>query len=76
MYRYYAAVAPLGAKILRVLLLLPGGDKKQGLDDLLRARDRGLLLAREADYQLHRLYLWYDDQPGRALELLRGLDAR
>jgi tetratricopeptide (TPR) repeat protein len=41
-----------------------------------RARDGGALLRGEADYQLHWLYLWYEHQPARALELLRGLDAR
>ena len=41
-----------------------------------RARDGGALLRGEADYQLHWLYLWYEHQPARAIELLRGLDAR
>ena len=43
---------------------------------MLRAREQGELLRGEADYQLHWLYLWYEQQPDRALELLRGLDAR
>ena len=43
---------------------------------MLQARERGELLRGEADYQLHRLYLWYEGQPDRALELLRGLDTR
>ena len=34
---------------------------------------RGRLLQGEADYQLHVVYLWYEHQTGRALELLRGL---
>jgi Tetratricopeptide repeat len=73
MYRYYADVAPTAAKILRFLLLLPGGDRKEGLAQMLRARSRGRLLQGEADYQLHILYLWYERQTGRALELLRDL---
>jgi tetratricopeptide (TPR) repeat protein len=44
--------------------------------EMLQARERGELLRGEADYQLHWLYLWYEGQPARALELLRGLDAR
>ena len=76
LYRYYADVAPLGAKILRVLLLLPGGDKARGLREMLQARDRGVFVRGEAEYQLHWLYLWYEGQPARALELVRGLDAR
>jgi tetratricopeptide (TPR) repeat protein len=73
MYRYYADVAPAAAKILRFLLLLPGGDRHEGLTQMLRARTHGRLLQGEADYQLHVIYLWYEHQTGRALELLRVL---
>ncbi|HTC73457.1 MAG TPA: hypothetical protein VK655_11260 [Solirubrobacteraceae bacterium] len=75
-YHYYADVAPTAAKVLRWLLLLPGGDRVKGLQEMLQARQRGALLGGEADYQLHVIYLWYEQQPARALELLRGLDAR
>ena len=64
MYRYYADVAPAAARILRFLLLLPGGDRHEGLAQMLRARTRGRLLQGEADYQLHIVYLWYE-QPDR-----------
>ena len=73
---YYADVAPAALKFLRFLLLLPGGDRVEGLQEMLRARDRGQLLRGEADYQLHWLYLWYESKPERALDLLKGLDAR
>src|SRR5438477_4633449 len=62
--------------MLRWLLFLPGGDREQGLREMQRARDGGALLRGEADYQLHWLYLWYEHQPVRALELLHGLDSR
>lgn len=73
MYKYYADVAPTAAKILRFLLLLPGGDRQVGLQEMLRARDRGRLLQGEADYQLHVIYLWYERQTPRALKLLAAL---
>jgi tetratricopeptide (TPR) repeat protein len=73
LYRYYADVAPAAVKILRFLLLLPGGDREEGLAQMLRARERGRLLQGEADYQLHVIYLWYEHETNRALELLRGL---
>ena len=76
LYHYYAAVAPAALKVLRWMLLLPGGDRAGGLREMQRARDGGALLRGEADYQLHWLYLWYEHQPARAIELLRGLDAR
>jgi hypothetical protein len=76
MYKYYADVAPAAARILRFLLLLPGGDRKEGLREMLRARSRGRLLQGEADYQLHVIYLWYERQTRRAIELLHALQAR
>jgi tetratricopeptide (TPR) repeat protein len=76
LYHYYADVAPAAAKVLRWLLFLPGGDRVKGLQEMLRARDQGALLRSEADYQLHVLYLWYEDDAERALDLLEGLRAR
>jgi len=61
---------------VRWLLLLPGGDRVQGLREMLQARERGELLRGEADYQLHWLYLWYEHKPEMAMTLLRNLDAR
>jgi hypothetical protein len=75
-YHYYAAVAPAAAKILRWLLFLPGGDRTAGLQEMEHARQNGVLLKGEADYQLHIVYLWYEQQTARALDLLAGLDTR
>jgi tetratricopeptide (TPR) repeat protein len=74
LYHYYADVAPAAMKALRWLLLLPGGDRAEGLREMLIARDDGELLRGEADYQLHWLYLWYEQKPDAALSLLRSLD--
>ena len=76
LYRYYAAVAPFAFRMLRWILLLPGGDRVQGLQDMLRARQSGALVRSEADFQLHLVYLWYEQQPERALDLLRALRSR
>ena len=76
LYRYYADVAPLYAKFLRWLLLLPGGDRVSGLREMLLARDRGVLLRGQADFELHQIYLWYEGRPRAALTLLESLDAR
>ena len=76
LYRYYADVAPTVAKILRFLLLLPGGNREAGLAQMERARTNGRLLKGEADYQLQMIYLWYEQQTGRALALLRELARR
>ena len=74
LYHYYADVAPAALKMLRFLLLLPGGDRAHGLEEMLRAREHGDLMRGEADFQMHWLYLWYEHQPTRALELLQALD--
>jgi len=76
LYHYYADVAPAALRVLRWLLLLPGGDRVEGLREMLRARSGGQLLQSEADFQLHQIYLWYEKQPERALELLGELRAR
>jgi hypothetical protein len=76
LYKYYADIAPAVAKFLRFLLLLPGGDKAEGLRDMIAARDRGALLGGEADYQLHWVYFWYEQQPARGLAILEGLHER
>ena len=76
LYHYYADVAPAAAKMLRWLLLLPGGDKAEGMQEMMRARAHAELLEDEADYQLHIIYLWYEKQPQRALALLTNLRDR
>ena len=75
-YRYYADVVSTGARMLRMLLFLPGGNRADGLRGMQQALDRGILLQGEAAYQLHWVYLWYEHQPARALELLTGLRRR
>jgi hypothetical protein len=76
LYEYYADVAPAAAKILRFLLLLPGGNRTEGLARMQRARTQGKLLQGEADYQLQIIYLWYEKRPDLALGLLSSLRER
>ena len=76
MYRYYADIAPAVFRFLRWLLLLPGGDRVDGLRQLERAATRGVLVRGEALYQIHVLYLWYEKKWPEALEIIRTLQAR
>ena len=62
--------------MLRFLLMLPGGDRVEGLKDMEAVHERGVLLRGEADYQLHWIYLWYENEPKRAHGLLRSLRQR
>jgi tetratricopeptide (TPR) repeat protein len=73
LYHYYADVAPPAARILRWILLLPGGDRERGLREMLDARENSQLLRDEADYQLHQIYLWYEDNTPGALAILHRL---
>ena len=76
LYHYYADVVPATVKFFRWLMLLPGGDRAKGLREMLQARERGQLLAGEADYQLHLVYLWYEHRTADAIALLTSLDLR
>ena len=76
LYYYYADVVSAGAKFLRWLMFLPGGDRQRGLSEMSRARDDGELLRGEADYQTHLIYLWHERRPQDAMALLRSLDER
>lgn len=76
LYHYYAAIAPTAARVLSWLLLLPGGDRAQGLREMAQTQNSGQLLREEADYQLHLIYLWYERRPAQALRLAEGLRGR
>jgi len=76
MYRYYADIAPAIFRFLRWLLLMPGGDREEGLRQLERASTEGVLVGGEAQYQIHILYLWYEQKWREALVIARGLQAR
>lgn len=76
LYHYYAAIAPTAARVLSWLLLLPGGDRAQGLREMSQTQNLGQVLRDEADYQLHLVYLWYERQPAEALRLAEGLRNR
>jgi tetratricopeptide (TPR) repeat protein len=76
MYRYYADIAPAVFRFLRFLLLMPGGDRVDGLAQLERAATRGILVGGEALYQIHVIYLWYEKKWPEALEIIRTLQSR
>lgn len=76
LYQYYADVAPAAAKILRFMLLLPGGSRTEGMVRMKRARAEGKLLQGEADYQLQIIYLWYERRADLAVGILESLRER
>ena len=76
LYEYYADIAPTAAKILRVFLMLPGGDRTRGLARMQQTRQAGDLLADEAAFQLHVVYFWYENRAADAIALLGELVKR
>lgn len=76
MYRYYAGVAPAIFRFLRFLLLLPGGDRQGGLQQLERSARHGVLVRGEALFQIHVLDLGYERKWPEALVLIRQLQER
>lgn len=76
MYRYYADLVPTVLKFFRWLLFLPGGDRERGLHEMQQAREQGTLLRGETDFQLHLIYIWYEDRVDEALALLADLRRR
>ena len=75
-YRYYADIAPAYLRWLRWLFLLPGGNRAAGLAQMEEASRSGVLVRAEAQYQLHIVYLWYEQRFMDALAIVRGLHAR
>ncbi len=76
MYRYYADIAPAVFRFLRFLLLMPGGDRVDGLRQLERAATSGILVRGEALYQIHVIYLWYEKKWPQAIEIIRNMQSR
>jgi tetratricopeptide (TPR) repeat protein len=76
LYQYYADVAPKALKMVRWIMLLPGGNRSAGIEQMLRARDSGRLVRSEVDYQLHIIDVWYEKQPAHAVEMLGRLRMR
>jgi tetratricopeptide (TPR) repeat protein len=77
MYNYYAEVVPDQYPVVKPLMLfLPGGDKKKGLEQLELAAAKARYAKVEAMYFLLQTYFTYEKQFVRALELSRELHAR
>ena len=55
-YNYFVGIAPTFAKVLRVLLFLPGGNRAEGLKQIERAARDGSLFAPLAQGMLGSLY--------------------
>jgi hypothetical protein len=62
--------------MFRWLFRLPGGSREAGLQQMCDAYKKGDVIRDEAAYQLHLIYLWYENRPADALTLIRELQQR
>jgi tetratricopeptide (TPR) repeat protein len=76
-YNYYAEVIPAEYPFIKPLLLfVPAGDKKKGIEQLKLASERARYASIETAYFLMQIYYSYERDYVKALELARSLHER
>ena len=75
LYNYFVDTLPTYVKMLRFLILLPGGDRLVGLRQMQEAMEKGQLVTSEAKFNLAKNYSRsIDRQYPRSLELFRQME--
>jgi tetratricopeptide (TPR) repeat protein len=75
LYNYFVDTLPIYVKMLRFLILLPGGDRHVGLRQIQQAMEKGQLVNAEARFHLAKNYSrLIDRQYVRSLELLGQME--
>jgi len=75
LYNYFVDTLPTYVKMLRFLILLPGGDRLVGLRQIQQAMEKGQLVNSEARFHLAKNYSRsIDRQYARSLDLLRQME--
>jgi hypothetical protein len=73
-YNYFEATLPTYVKMLRFLILLPGGNRELGLQQLQTAADKGEITRGEAQFHLAKnLSRNNERQYARSLEIFRSM---
>lgn len=73
LYNYYIDTLSAAARLLRFFMGIPGGSKKEGIRQLQRAIEEGVLVPPEARFYLTINLHNYDQQYERALEVIGPL---
>lgn len=73
LYNYYIDTLSAAARVLRFFMGIPGGSKKEGMRQLQEAIEEGVLVPPEARFYLAIDLHNYDQQYGRALEVIGPL---
>jgi tetratricopeptide (TPR) repeat protein len=75
LYNYFVDTLPTYVKMLRFLILLPGGDRHVGLRQIQQAMENGQLVAGEAKFHLAKNYSQsIEQQSAKSLELFRQME--
>jgi hypothetical protein len=75
LYNYFEDTLPTYVKMLRFLILLPGGDRLVGLRQMQEAMEKGQLVTSEARFHLAKNYSRsIDQQFAKSLDLLRQME--
>lgn len=75
-FNYFADVLPSHLKFLRSLLFLPGGDRKEGLKQLIVAYQKGNVVSEEAGKTLALIYTYYEKRHDYGTEMCDNLLSR
>jgi tetratricopeptide (TPR) repeat protein len=73
LYNYYIDTLSAAARVLRFFMGIPGGSKKEGIQQLQRAIEEGVLVGPEARFYLAINLHNYDQQYEHALEVIGPL---
>jgi tetratricopeptide (TPR) repeat protein len=72
-YNYFVDLAPTFAKVFRVMLFLPSGNRAEGLRQIERAAAGGAIFGSKAQRVLVEIYAQFEGRPADALALAERL---
>ena len=75
-FNYFADALPSYLKFLRTFMFLPGGNRNQGLKQLIRAYDKGNLVSAESGRTLAIIYTYYEKIPEYGTQMCENLLVR
>lgn len=75
-FNYFADALPSYIKFLRTFMFLPGGNRKEGSQQLIRAYEKGNLVSAEAGRTLAIIYTYYEKTPKYGIQMCDNLLAR
>ena len=75
-FNYFADALPSYIRFVRTFMFLPGGNRKLGLNQLIRAYDKGNLVSAEAGRTLAIIYTYYEKIPKYGIQMCENVLVR